>query len=293
MTDPSPDPSARPVAVVTGATSGIGLEVARGLAAAGYRVGLVGRGMERLRDAESGISRSTGGSSCDSFPVVDLSEMAETRRIAGELRASYPKIRVLVNNAGAMFAHREVTREGVERTFALNVLSPFLLTSLLEDRLRAGAPSRVVMVSSAAHRGQRVAWDDLESAHSYRGYRTYGRSKLELLLLTREFAQRFAGSGVTVNAVHPGFVRSGFAQNTPGALADGTRWLAAVFGRSVTKGAETPLFVATDPGLAPVTGQYFSDRRVRPGSLPSREVASARRLFAECARRTGVGPAPI
>ena len=277
------------VAVVTGATSGIGQELARRLAEAGYRTVVVGRGAERAARVAAEIAGATGRSDVESVGVTDLAQLSEVRALASTLLARYPQVHVLVNNAGALFVRRDVTPDGLERTFALNVLAPFLLTSLLADRLRASAPARVVNVSSAAHYRRTVDLADLQSTRRYSGYRTYGESKLEILLLTREFARRWAGSGVTVNAVHPGFVASGFAQNNGGGIALATGVLARLFGRSVRRGAETPFWAATDPSLAGVSGEYFSNRHRSRGDSASRDLVVAGQLWDACAKIAGLG----
>jgi retinol dehydrogenase 12 len=268
--------------VVTGATSGIGYEIAKGLAVRGARTVLVGRGPDRLARLAESLARSENNPNVDAVPVRDIALRAEWGSLSAQLLERYPRIHVLVNNAGAFFSRREVTEDGLERTFALNVLAPLALTTLLADRLKASAPARVVNIASAAHRGQHVDLGDLEEAQHYRGYQAYGRSKLELILLTRELARRFAGSGVTVNAVHPGFIRSGFGQNNGGGTALAIRFFALLGGKSPARGARTPLHVATDPSLATVSGEYFSDERVSPGSPASRDPEMARRLFDSC-----------
>jgi len=273
--------------VITGATSGIGLEIARGLAGRGARTVVVGRGAERAARVAEQIARSTANPAVESVGVTDLALLEEVRTLSATLVARYPRLHILVNNAGAYFQRRDVTSEGHERTYALNVLAPFLLTSLLSDRLRESAPARVVNVSSAAHRGYHVDFDDLESAHRYAGFRAYGRSKLELLLLTREFARRFAGTGVCVNAVHPGFVASRFGQNNGRWTAGVMRILEALFAISPRRGAETPLFVATDPSAMPISGEYFVRSRVARASADSYDLESARRLYEVCRGTTG------
>jgi NAD(P)-dependent dehydrogenase (short-subunit alcohol dehydrogenase family) len=278
--------------VVTGATSGIGREVAQGFAALGARTVLVGRGASRVAAAAEAIARATGNAEVDSIAVEDLAVLSETRRVGETLLQRYGKIHILVNNAGAYYRRREVTPEGIERTFALNVLSPFLLTSLLAGRLIESAPARVVNVSSAAHRGYAVEFDDLQGTRRFAGYRAYGQSKLELLLLTREFARRLEGTGVLVNAVHPGFVRSGFGQNNGGGTAFVIRILAALFGRSVQRGAETPLYVATDPAVGRISGEYFSDHRVDGASPQSHDMSVAHRLYDVCRELTGAAAIP-
>ena len=270
------------VAVVTGATSGLGFEIARRLAVAGFQVVVVGRGEERAAAAAAEIARGTGRADVGAIGVVDLARPGDVRGLATKLLARYPSIHVLVNNAGGLFTHRDVTPDGLERTFALNVLAPFLLTSLLGERLRASAPARVVNVASAAHYRQTVDFDNLQGERAFRGYRAYGRSKLELLLLTREFARRWAGTGVTVNAVHPGFVASGFGQNNGGGMAFGIRLAGFLFGRSVRRGAETPVWAATDPSLTTVTGEYFSNRHRSRGDPASRDGVAAGRLWDAC-----------
>jgi len=279
-------------AVVTGGTSGIGLEVARGLAARGARTVVVGRGAERTARVCQEIVASLGRGTVEPVGVTDLSLVANVRALAQTLVARYPRVHVLVNNAGVYWQRRGVTAEGHERTFALNVLAPFLLTSLLADRLRESAPARVVNVSSMAHRGQSVDFSDLESANHYSGFRVYGRSKLELLLLTREFARRFAGSGVTVNAVHPGFVASGFGRNNGGGTAVGMHILELLFAINVRRGARTPLFVASDPSVGEASGEYFNRSRLARADPAALRAEDARRLFEVCRELTAAPAMP-
>jgi len=270
------------VAVVTGATTGLGHEIALGLARRGATTVVVGRGSERSAAAAREIAATSGSTTVESVGVEDLALRREQRALCDELLRRYPRIDLLVNNAGGVFTRRELTADGLERTFALNVLAPFVLTARLADRLRESGPSRVVNISSGAHRGQRVDLADLQGERKFSGWSAYGRSKLELILLTREYARRFQGTGPTVNAVHPGFVRTGFARNNGGLTAAFVRLAAWIGGRSLVRGADTPLYVATDPSLANVTGEYFSDRAVRPGSPESRDPDIARRLFEAC-----------
>lgn len=278
------------MAVVTGATSGLGREIARGLALEGFTVVVVGRGEARARETAQSLVRESGNPRIESVGVADLALQSEVRRLADLLLARYPAIHVLVNNAGGYFARRDVTSEGLERTFALNVLAPYLLTSLLAERLKSSAPARVVNLSSAAHYRHHVDFDDLQSSRHYAGFTTYGRSKLELLLLTRAFAREFAGSGVTVNAVHPGFVHSGFGRNNGGAVGFGIHVAGLLFGKSVRRGAKTPLLVASAPSLATVSGEYFSGGRVHAGDPASRDPAAAERLLRACAELVATPP---
>lgn len=278
------------VAVVTGGTSGIGKEVALGLARQGATTVVVGRGADRASGVAAELAGVSGNPQVEALRVDDLARMADTRELAAALLDRYPSIHILVNNAGAYLRRRDETPDGLERTFALNVLSPYMLTALLAPRLTASAPARVVNVSSAAHRGARVDFTDLQSSRRFSGFSVYGASKLELLWLTREFARRLNGKGVTVNAVHPGFVRSGFALNNGGGTAFGMRILGRLFGRSVVRGADTPIFVASAPELASVTGGYLRARKAHPGSNDSRDPSKARQLFEECVRISGLTP---
>ncbi len=281
------------VAVVTGGTSGIGREVAQRLAELGARVVVVGRGGPRVEQVVAELRRVTGHPQVEGLSVDDLATKAAWGSVSATLRARYPQIHVLVQNAGGVFMRRETTVDGVERTWALNVLTPFALTAYLQDQLRGAAPARVVFVASAAHEGHHLDFEDVEGARSYRGFRAYGRSKLALILLSRELARRFAGSGVTVNSVHPGFIRSGFAQNNGGGTAAAIRFFALLFGKSVQRGARTPVLVATSPALEHVSGEYFSGEHIRTGSAASRDLTSAHRLYDVCRAMTGAPDIPL
>jgi NAD(P)-dependent dehydrogenase (short-subunit alcohol dehydrogenase family) len=282
MTEPTSSSMRGRVVVVTGGTSGIGLEIVRGLAIRGAHAVVVGRGPGRAEAVADEMRRSTGNPDVEAVEVTDLGARAEWSHLAQELRRRLSALHVLVNNAGAYYARRETTEDGLERSFALNVLAPLALTTLLQDRLRSSAPARVVNVASAAHEGHDVHLDDLQGVREYHGYGAYGRSKLELILLTRELARRFAGTGVTVNSVHPGFVRSGFGLNNGGGTAFLLRTLALVMGKSPRRGAVLPIRLASDPELANVSGAYFSRSGEVSGSPASRDLAMARRLYDAC-----------
>ncbi|MCI4363663.1 MAG: SDR family NAD(P)-dependent oxidoreductase [Thermoplasmata archaeon] len=248
---------------------------------------LVGRDARRTAEAVAQVRAESGHAQVEPIVAGDLALTSSVRTAASRISERTAKVHLLINNAGALYAHRLETEEGVERTFALNVLAPYLLTTLLAPRLVAAAPARVVNVSSAAHRHQRVPWEDLEASRRYSGYTAYGRSKLELLLLTHEFSRRFAGTGVTVNAFHPGFVRTGFGQNHPGFTRVLFRALTRGFGISPVRGASTGVFLATSPELAQVSGEYFVRSRVRRSSVASHDPVGERRLFGRCAELTG------
>lgn len=279
------------VCVVTGATSGIGFVTARELARRGAAVAVVGRDPARTSDAASRITAASGAGDVRTFQA-DLFLQSDVRRLATELQQAYPRIHVLVNNAGAFFSRRGVTAEGFEHTWALNVVAPFLLTHLLLPALRRSAPARVVNVASAAHRGARLDFEDLQGERHFAGYRAYGRSKLALVLLTYEFARRTTGPPVTFNALHPGFVASRFGQNNPGGVGRVIHVLSALFGIRPERGARTPVFLASDSSVADTTGKYFARRREVASSPASYDTAAAARLWDVLSVQTGL-PADI
>jgi NAD(P)-dependent dehydrogenase (short-subunit alcohol dehydrogenase family) len=262
--------------LVTGATNGIGRVTARELARAGARVLLVARDASRGAAAAREI-REVSERDPDVL-VADLSSRAEVLGLAREVRDRTARLDLLVNNAGAIFAGREVSAEGVEMTFALNHLAYFLLTLELLDLLQAAPGARIVNVSSSAHERARIDWDDLQGERAYSGWKAYGQSKLANVLFTRELARRLGGRDVAVNAVHPGAVATGWGRNLPGILGKVIA-LGAPLLRSPEKGARTTLHVATSPRLRGVTGKYFSDCRERTPSKAARDDAAALRLW--------------
>ncbi len=273
--------------VVTGATSGIGAAAVRELARMGAHVVVAGRDAERCQTTVDAIRAATGNAAVESV-VADLSSLAEVRRLASELKVRYPRIDVLANNAGAYFAKRAETSEGIERTWALNVLAPFLLTSLLLDRLEASAPARVINTSSNAHERARLRPEDLDGRPKPAGFRAYGRSKLALNLLTYEFARRVDPKAVTVNAYHPGFVASHFGWNNGRVYRGAIRLLSRGFGVSSEAGADTLVYLASAPEVAGTTGRYFHERKAVPSSPLSYDRTLAERLWDVCARDTGL-----
>ncbi len=273
--------------VVTGATSGIGEAAAHHLAAMGAHVVIVGRDPGRCAAAVDAIRAATGNRAAEAI-VADLSSLAEVRRLAAELTDRFPRIDVLSNNAGAYFARRHESAEGLEMTWALNVLAPFLLTHLLLGRLEASAPSRVVNTSSAAHERAHLHPDDLDGHPKHAGFRAYGRSKLALNLLTYEFARRLDPNRVTVNAYHPGFVASRFGWNNGAVYRGAIRFLSRTFGVTVEAGADTLVYLASAPEVAGTTGRYFYERREVPTSPQSYDRALAKQVWDVCARETGV-----
>jgi retinol dehydrogenase 14 len=273
--------------LITGATSGIGRATAESLAQQGAQVVLVGRNHAKTEAAVDAIRRATGNASVDCL-LADLSVQAQVRALAEQFRARYPRLDVLINNAGGVFRYRRLTADGLEMTFALNHLSYFLLTNLLLDTLVASGPARIVNVASRAGvRLRGLDFDDLQSARRYFGFTAYARSKLANLLFTFELARRLAGTGVTANAMHPGLVATGFgAQN--GRL---WQWLYVYInavGRTPAQGADTLTYLATSPEVEGVTGQFYFERRPLRSSPASYDEAAARRLWDISMRLTGL-----
>jgi NAD(P)-dependent dehydrogenase (short-subunit alcohol dehydrogenase family) len=273
------------VVVMTGATSGIGEVAAMRLAKMGARLVLIARDrargeatLARLRAAAPGVGHVAR--------YADLSTLGEARRVGAEIAAAEPRIDVLANNAGAIFATRAVTADGLERTFALNHMSYFVLTAGLLDRLVAAAPARIVNTASNAHRQGHVHFDDLQSTRRYRAFAVYGTSKLCNILFTRELARRLAGRGVTANSFTPGFVATRFGDQAGGLYAAGVRF-AKLFAVTPEKGAETLVYLATSPDVANVSGQFFQN--CRPGTLSAeaQDDAVATRLWRESERIAG------
>ncbi len=277
------------VCLVTGATGGIGYETALGLARLGARVAIVGRDPGKLQACADLIRAAVPGAAVEPHRA-DLSAQAEIRRLAGALRSAYPRLDVLVNNAGAIFDRRTLTVDGIERTWALDHLGYVLLTLELLDTLKesaaTGGKPRIVNVASAAHYRGHIDFDDVEGARRYRAMGAYAQAKLGNVLFTYALARRLRGSGITVNAVHPGVVNTGFAKNTGGLL--GAAWaLMRPFLITPEKGAQTSLRVASDPGLDGVTGRYFSHGRPKVSSAESRDEAVQERLWALSLRQVG------
>jgi len=284
--------------LVTGATSGIGRATAQNLAARGARVAIVGRSPEKTDATVAAIRHSTGNSAVEGL-LADLSRQSQVRALAEQVQARYPQLDVLVNNAGALFATRQETADGLEMTLAVNHLAYFLLTNLLLDNLQAAAAAhgaaRIINVASGAHQRVRgLDFDDLQSTRHYSMFPVYGASKLANLLFNSELARRLAraGSAVTANAMHPGLVHTGFGSNN----RDWYWRLAYVFlnraGRTPEQGADTIIYLATAPELAAVTGQYFFERQPITPSAAARDPVAARRLWAVSEQLTGLAARP-
>ncbi len=262
------------VFLVTGANSGIGEATALGLARLGGSVVMACRSTTRGEAARQDIVRQSGNSRV-SLELVDLASEASTRAFAKAFRRKYSRLDVLINNAGLYTAHRNVTADGLEQTFEVNYLSGFLLTHLLLDLLKKSSPSRIVNVSSRAHEGSTIRFEDLQGERRYSGYRAYGQSKLAQVLFTRELARRLEGTGVTVNACHPGVIRTNLGMGGSSVIVRFVR----MFFKGPERGAETPIYLAVSPDVEGVTGKYFANKRIREPSRAARDPDVARRLF--------------
>jgi retinol dehydrogenase 14 len=270
-------PMAGRTVLVTGGTGGIGKATALGLAAMGAHLAITGRDRGRTDEA-AGEIRAAGGGQVDVF-VADLSVHAEVQRLAEEVLQRLSRVDVLVNNVGGYWNTRHVTADGLERTFALNHLAPFLLTNLLLDRLQQSAPARVVTVSSNAQSMGRIDFDDLQAARSYSGARAYNQSKLANVMFTYELARRLKGTAVTANALHPGVVSTSFGAEDPGAAQRLFVPFLRPFMKTPAHGAATSIHLASAPDLELVTGRFFANSKPRRSSERSYDEAAAARLW--------------
>jgi retinol dehydrogenase 14 len=273
--------------LVTGGTGGIGEATATGLAALGARVGITGRDRSRAEAAAAGIRAATGNAAVDVF-AADMSAQAGVRHLAAQVADTYPRLDVLVNNAGGFWAHRHLTADGLERTFALNHLAPFLLTSLLLDRLTASAPARIVTVSSGAHAGGRIDFDDLQGERDYSGQRAYGQSKLANVMFTYELARHLDGTGVTATVCHPGVAATSFGAEDQAAHMAVMIRVARLFMKTPAQGAGTPIYLASSPEVEGVTGRYYANRKPTTSSKASYDTTAAARLWQVSAALTGM-----
>jgi NAD(P)-dependent dehydrogenase (short-subunit alcohol dehydrogenase family) len=272
--------------LVTGATSGIGEITARELARLGARVIIVGRSPARCAATTERIRTQTGAVAVESL-VADLSSQAEVRRLADQVRGRCDRLDVLVNNAGAMYLDRRESVDGIELTLALNHLSYFILTNALLPLLEAGTPSRIVNVASEAHKGVSINFEDIQRRRRYGGWRAYQQSKLANILFTRELARRLERTGVTANALHPGFVRTNFFKDFPGWRGWTFNLLASMLAISPEEGALTSIHLATSPEVAGVSGQYFAKSKPATSSPQSHDRAAAERLWRVSEELTG------
>lgn len=264
--------------LITGANSGIGKEAALALAKMNANLVMVCRKKEKGEDARKDIVRKTGNDSVDLL-LCDLSSLAEVRRLAGEVRERYGKLHVLVNNAG-LFSLMGRTADGFETTFEVDYLSPFLLTNLLLEPLKEGAPSRIVNVASTAHFGGHIDLEAIERRETPSGWAAYSNSKLALVMFTYELSRRLAGSGVTANCLHPGAVATSIWRIPPAVMRP--------FLKSARDGAATTIHLASSPEVEQITGKYFENRRPKRSSDESYDESKARELWERTARLVGL-----
>ncbi len=275
------------VCLITGATSGIGLESARALASQGAHVVLVGRDKGRGEAALAEVRRTFPEAKLELLQA-DLTSLASVRALAEDFQRRHSRLDVLLNNAGLIITERKVTVDGFEATLATNHLSHFLLTHLLLDMLKGSGAARVVNVSSQAHRvGSLDFLDDLHAERGYSGMKVYGNSKLANILFTRSLAKRLAGTKVTANSLHPGVVRTGFGLNNQGFFSTLVK-LTAPFMLTAEGGARTSVYLASSPEVEGVTGKYFMKCREAKESAAARNDAAAERLWEKSAELTGV-----
>ena len=274
------------VCLITGATNGIGRITARELAKRGATLVLVGRSPDKVNETVQALRNETGNEAVEGM-VADLGSLEAIRGLAQAFKAKYPRLHVLINNAGAINGTRTLTRDGFETTFGVNHLAYFLLTHLLLDRLKESAPARIVNVASDGHRIGQIDFDDLQSQKKYDPLKVYCTSKLANVLFTYELARRLEGTGVTANTLHPGAVATGFA-------ADNQTWFGFLvkigrpFLMGPEKGAETSIYLAASPEVEGVTGKYFKKKKAVKSSKESYDTAVARRLWEVSEKLTGI-----
>jgi len=275
------------VILITGATNGIGKATALALARKAATLVIVGRNPEKTRQVASEIAQQSGNPAVD-FLLADLSVLSQVRSLAEAFKQKYSRMDVLINNAGSHFSNRQLTADGYERTFSFNHLSYFLLTHEFLDLVKGSAPARIINVSSAAHTLGPLNFDDLMSTnYGMMGFRAYSQSKLANIMFTYELARRLDGTGVTVNALHPGAVNTGFAKNNSGWMRF-TMNLFGYFSLTPEAGALTSIYLASSPTVSGVNGKYFDKCKPVSSSPASYDQAAQQRLWALSEELTGI-----
>jgi len=272
--------------VITGATSGIGEIAAIRLAEQGARILFTARDEKRGKATFEKLVRANDAAE-HVMHLGDLSLLSEQKKVARAIAAE-PQIDVLINNAGALFNQRIETSEGLEKTFALNHMSYFTITNLLLDRLKATPGSRVVSVSSRAHHGAKLDFDDLQSRRNYRGFAVYSKSKLCNILFTRALAKRLAGTGMTANCLHPGFVATRFADESGGWIQRLVKLAKPLGAISPEDGAKTIIYLASSPDLGLVSGEYFYQCKIMAPTAEAQNDTDAERLWQASAKIAAV-----
>src|SRR5438132_1072876 len=275
------------VCLLTGATSGIGKATALGLAQMGATVVMVSRDRARGEAAQAEVKTKSGNAAVNLL-LADLSAQQSIRQLAENFQQRYTQLHVLINNAGLFVLRRRTTVDGLEMTFAVDYLAPFLLTNLLLDMLKASAPARIVNVSSNSHEAGYIKLDDLQAEHHYRSMRAYPQAKLAVVLFTYELARRLQGTGITANCLHPGFVATNFAQSDGEPAVRLLVKLIGSFGTSPEKGAKISIYLASSPDVEGVTGTYFVKSMPRRSASISYDESLQRQLWEQSAKLVNV-----
>jgi len=273
--------------VVTGATSGIGEVAADRLAQKGARIVFVARDKDRGQETLKHL-RAIAGHDNHAVHYADLMKLSEQKRVAAEIAASEPQIDVLINNAGALFNSRQVTEDGLEKTFALNHMSYFTVTNVLLDKLKATPGARIVSTASDAHKGARLNFDDLQSEKNYSGFGVYGRSKLMNILFTRELAKRLAGTGVTANCLHPGFDGTRYGDQSGGIMSFAVK-IAKNFALTPEQGAQTIIYLGSSPDVEGKSGGYYFKSKLATPTKEAQNDTDAKKLWDASAKIAGLG----
>ncbi len=261
------------ICMITGANSGIGKATALSIAEMGAVVIMICRDKNRGESAQKEIINETGNKSVDLL-ICDLTSQESIYKLVENFKKKYQKLHVLINNAGVVKTNRTLTIDGFETTFAVNYLAPFLLTNLLLDILKKSVPSRIVNVSSGIHKNGNINFDDLQAENKYRSYKAYGQSKLALILFTYELSKKIKGTGVTVNALHPGFTRTNIGRDYSVFIRAFTK-----LSKNPKKGAETSIYLATSPEVEGITGKYFIKKQQTMSSKDSYNKELAKELW--------------
>jgi NAD(P)-dependent dehydrogenase (short-subunit alcohol dehydrogenase family) len=275
------------VCLVTGATNGIGYETAIGLAKWGATTVIVGRDPDRTKNAVAQIRAESGNSRVEHL-MADLSSQHDVKALVGQVRERYPRLSILINNAGVIITRRTLSADGFETQWAVNHLSYYTIAESLASLLRANAPARIINVASDAHYQGTIDFDDLSGGHRYSPVRAYNQSKLANVLHTYDLARRLQGSGVSANCLHPGVIRTGFGLNNNDWLGGFIR-IRNLFIRGAHDGARTSLYLATSLEVEHASGAYFAESRPKRSSTLSYDQTLQRRLREVSETMTGVG----
>lgn len=261
------------IVLITGATSGIGKETAKALASQGYSVVIAARDLEKANKVKEEIIKETKNENIEIIHC-DLSSFQSIRKCVQEFKLKHNHLNILINNAGTWDFKRKESKDGIENIFQTNFLSPFLLTNLLLDTLKATTGARIVNVASGLHSGT-IHFDDIEFKRNFSGMKAYAQSKLAIILFTRLLSKKLKGSGVTANCVHPGLVNTNLARDAPAVY----RGVFKLMGKSPKKGAETSIYVATSKEVENVTGEYFENKQIGKASKETSNVEAAEKLW--------------